>query len=67
MQPGRYEVSVPIVLDDQFDKPYQYLTLTGLLKAPTLWFDPLAIVLTPVPLDTEVCADFKIHAADYSK
>ena len=67
VRPGFYNVSVPIVLDDEFDTPYQYISLSGELQAQRMWFDPLAVVLTPVPLDTEISADFQIMAANYDK
>ena len=67
VQPGHYQVTVPVIINDQFDRPYQYIHLTGYLKAPMLWFDPLAIVMTPVPLETEVSTDFIIMAANYTK
>ncbi|XP_077977423.1 cilia- and flagella-associated protein 47-like [Glandiceps talaboti] len=65
--PGCYETKVPIILDDEQDKIYRYLHLIGELKAPRLRFDPLAIVLTPVPLCTEVSADFTVHASGFRK
>ena len=52
---------------NEFDKPYMYITLVGILKSPRLWFDPMAIVLTPVPLETEMTANFQILAANYSR
>ena len=67
VRPGFYNVSVPVVVDDEFDKPYQYITLSGELQAPRMWFDPLAVVLTPVPLDTEISTEFQILAANYDK
>ena len=64
-EPGRYEALFPIILNDNYEKPYQYLQVTAELKAPKLWFDPLAIVLTPVPLTTEVSTEFTLHAAQF--
>ena len=66
-RPGFYESTLPIVLDDDFERPYQYLKLTAEYHCPRLSFDPLAIVLTPVPLDTEVSAEFQILASGYRK
>ena len=60
-------MSLPLVINDEWDKPYQYLTLVGELKSPKLWFDPLAIVLTPVPLDTDISAEFHVMAANYTR
>ena len=58
---------MPVILDDDYKRPYQYIHLVGYLKAPVIWFDPLAIVLTPVPLDTEVSTEFTLLAANYTK
>ena len=66
-KPGHYEASIPIVLDDDFEHPYQYLKIEGELKTARVWFDPLAIVLTPVPLETEIGTEFQILAANYTK
>ena len=65
-KPGYYNVTLPIVLENNFEEPYQYITLAGELKAPRLWFDPLAVVLTAVPLDTDVTAEITILAENYS-
>lgn len=66
-EPGRYECLLPVILNGNYDKPYQYLHIIAELKAPKLWFDPLAIVLTPVPLSTEVSAEFTLFAAQFRK
>jgi hypothetical protein len=50
-----------------YSNPYVYLELTGHLKAPKIWFDPLAIVLTPVPLCTTVSTEFSILTANYNR
>ncbi|XP_052240686.1 cilia- and flagella-associated protein 47-like isoform X3 [Dreissena polymorpha] len=63
--PGRYESLYKIILNENFEKPYQYLQVIAEYKAPRLWFDPLAIVLTPVPLLTEVSAEFTLFAAQF--
>jgi hypothetical protein len=60
-------VSVPIILNEEFDKPYQYINLLGELKCAHVWFDPLAIVLTHVPLEMEISAEFLLMATDYMK
>ncbi|KAL3884217.1 hypothetical protein ACJMK2_030436, partial [Sinanodonta woodiana] len=64
--PGKYEVILPILLNDS-EKPYQYLHLVGELKSPKLWFDPLAIVMSPVPLKTDISAEFTIFAAQFKE
>jgi hypothetical protein len=66
-KPGIYEVALPVVVDDEFERPYQMITLKGELKASQLWFDPLAVVLTPVPLHIELTSDFQILASNYAK
>ncbi|XP_013416633.1 cilia- and flagella-associated protein 47 isoform X1 [Lingula anatina] len=63
---GKYEIQVPIIINDE-EKPYSFLELSGELKSPRVWFDPLALVLTPVPLTTDVSAEFKIFATDYNR
>ncbi|XP_052808119.1 cilia- and flagella-associated protein 47-like isoform X2 [Mya arenaria] len=65
--PGKYEGLFKVILNEQFDKPYQYLQVAAEYKAPRLWFDPLAIVLTPVPLLTEVSAEFTLFAAQFTE
>ena len=67
MKPGKYKSSVPVVLNDDFEHPYVYFSMSGELQAARLWFDPLAIVLTPVPIDTEVVQEFQILASNYTK
>ncbi|XP_041462969.1 cilia- and flagella-associated protein 47-like isoform X1 [Lytechinus variegatus] len=66
-EPGEFQAKIPIILDGATDRPYQYINLHGILKSPQLTFDPLAIVLTPVPLSTKVSADFTIRAAGFRK
>ncbi|XP_033635373.1 cilia- and flagella-associated protein 47-like isoform X1 [Asterias rubens] len=66
-EPGEFHAKVPIILNDDTSRPYLHLHLFGILKSPQLTFDPLAIVLTPVPLATKVSADFTIQAAGFRK
>ena len=56
-----------MVLNDNYEKPYQYLQVVAELKAPKLWFDPLGIVLTPVPLATEVSSEFTLFASQFKE
>ena len=58
---------MPVILNDDYEHPYVHFTLNGELQAARLWFDPLAVVLTPVPLETEVVQDFQILASNYTK
>lgn len=67
VKPGKYESSVPVILNDDYEHPYVHFTLNGELQAARLWFDPLAVVLTPVPLETEVVQEFQILASNYTK
>jgi len=57
---------IPILIND-VEKPYQYLQVIAEMKAPKIWFDPLALVMTPVPLMTEVSSEFMVLAAQYTK
>ena len=52
-------------VDDNEERPYQHLRVRGELQQSRLWFDPLAIVLTPVPLQTAISIDFQILASSY--
>ncbi|XP_021363645.1 cilia- and flagella-associated protein 47-like isoform X2 [Mizuhopecten yessoensis] len=65
-EPCRHELVIPILINDS-EKPYQYLQVIAEMKSPKLWFDPLAIVMTPVPLMTEVSTEFTVLAGQYSK
>ena len=67
VKPGKYESSVPVILNGDYEHPYVYFTLSGELQAARLWFDPLAVVLTPVPLETEVVQEFQILTSNYTK
>ncbi|XP_022089961.1 cilia- and flagella-associated protein 47-like isoform X2 [Acanthaster planci] len=66
-EPGEFHAKVPIILNEDESRPYLHINLYGVLKSPQLTFDPLAIVLTPVPLATKVSADFTIQAAGFRK
>ncbi|XP_055954756.1 cilia and flagella-associated protein 47 [Patella vulgata] len=65
--PGRYEAVVPIIVNEEWTKPYQYLQVMGELKAPKIWFDPPSLCLTPVPLLTEISGEFNLLASQYKK
>ncbi len=64
-KPGHFEVELPIVIDKEFDKPYQMLHLGGELRQPQIWFDPLALVLNPVPLGVDMNGEVTIMAKHY--
>jgi len=59
------QACIPVILNDNVDKPYSYLTFNGVVKLPTLTFEPASMVLGPVPLDTLTCLDFSFTATDY--
>ncbi|KAH9504693.1 Cilia- and flagella-associated protein 47 [Bulinus truncatus] len=65
--PGQYRVTVPVVINSDWAKPFQFLEIYGELKSPTIWFDPPRILLTPVPLLTETSMEFTIMASNYRK
>lgn len=65
--PGEYSAKVPIILNGNIERPYQYLHLYGILHAPKLTFDPLAIVMTPVPLSTSTSTDLTIYAHGFTR
>ena len=56
-----------MILNGNYEHPYAHMTLSGELQAARLWFDPLAVVLTPVPLETETVQEFHILASNYTK
>ncbi|XP_076799523.1 cilia- and flagella-associated protein 47-like isoform X2 [Clavelina lepadiformis] len=64
---GSYVYNIPLILNDDKEKPYRHLTLNAMLQAPNITFDPLALVLTPVPLATAVYAEFNVIASGYVK
>ncbi|BFZ09423.1 hypothetical protein BsWGS_12463 [Bradybaena similaris] len=63
----RYQTVIPVAINSSWDKPFQFLELVGEMKAPTVWFEPANIVLTPVPLLTETCAEFTMFAVHFDK
>ncbi|PIK38176.1 hypothetical protein BSL78_24987 [Apostichopus japonicus] len=65
--PGEYSAKVPIILNGNIERPYQYLHLYGILHAPKLTFDPLAIVMTPVPLSTSTSTDLTMYAHGFTR
>ena len=66
-KPGYYEAVVPVIVNEEWSKPFTHISVTGLLKAPKITFDPLAIVLTPTPLDTPVTVEFRLLTSNYTK
>ncbi|KAI0223616.1 Cilia- and flagella-associated protein 47 [Lamellibrachia satsuma] len=66
-QPGRYEVTLPLIIDNDHANPYQQLTLIGVLKAPCIKFEPDMLVLTAVPLMMPATAQITVTASDYKE
>ncbi len=64
-RPGYYESSVPLVLNEDYERPYCKLSLTGDLQAPRIWFNPPALVLTPVPLNIHAVQQVHVFASNY--
>ncbi|XP_077338680.1 cilia- and flagella-associated protein 47 [Lithobates pipiens] len=63
--PGNYSAEIPVILNDNPDSIYTPLWLFGTSRKPKLTFDPPLVILTPVPLDTEVQAIIEISPTDY--
>lgn len=62
------ETNQLITLSVYFDFVFlhgRYLELSAIVHPPKIAFDPLALVLTPVPLKTAVYAEFNIIATGY--
>ena len=66
-EPGVYEAVVPVVISEQWDKPYQMLYIRGQLQEPKIWFDPPGICMTPVPLLTDIHCEFNVLASQYTE
>ncbi|KAM3935444.1 cilia- and flagella-associated protein 47 [Leptodactylus fuscus] len=65
--PGNYTAEIPIILNDNPDTLYIPLHLFGSSKKPEITFDPPLVILSPVPLDTEVEAVVDIIPANYNR
>lgn len=63
--PGNNTAEIPVILNDNPDSIYTPLWLFGTSRKPKLTFDPPLVILTPVPLDTEVQAIIEISPTDY--
>ena len=64
---GKWECVIPIVVNGDWARPYQYLQVFAELSAPTVWFLPPAVGLTPAPLKTEVSFQFTILCSQYKE
>nr|XP_039264663.1 cilia- and flagella-associated protein 47-like isoform X2 [Styela clava] len=64
---GSYSYKIPVILNGDERNPYRYLELNARIQTPMITFDPLALVLTPVPLATAVYAEFNIIATGYHR
>ncbi|XP_069827114.1 cilia- and flagella-associated protein 47 [Dendropsophus ebraccatus] len=65
--PGNYKAEIPIILNDNPDTIYIPLHLFGSSKKAVITFDPPLVILTPVPLDTEVEAVVDVMPANYNR
>ncbi|XP_056412134.1 cilia- and flagella-associated protein 47 isoform X3 [Hyla sarda] len=65
--PGNYKAEIPVIINNNRDSLYIPLHLYGSSKKPMITFDPPFIILTPVPLDTEVEALVDIISANYKR
>ncbi|XP_071992034.1 cilia- and flagella-associated protein 47 isoform X2 [Engystomops pustulosus] len=65
--PGNYKAEIPIVINDNPDTLYMPLYLFGSSKKPEISFDPPLVILTPVPLDTEVEAVVDVLPSNYNR
>ncbi|XP_070190234.1 cilia and flagella-associated protein 47-like isoform X3 [Littorina saxatilis] len=66
-EPGLYDAVVPVIINEQWDTPYQMLYITGKLQEPKVWFDPPGICMTPVPLLTDIHCEFNVLASQYQQ
>jgi len=66
-QPGKYEATVPLILNGETGHPYQLLTLEGYLRPPTLEFDPPVVIFSAMPLAVEASADVIIKPRDFNR
>ena len=64
---GGYEVSIPIFLNDDYTMPYQCLNLTGVLRSPSMTFEPRALIFGVVPLGIATTIKFDVIVQDYPK
>ncbi|CAL1538368.1 unnamed protein product [Lymnaea stagnalis] len=64
---GRYHVTIPVVINSDWNKPFQFLEIFGELKSAKLWFDPGKVIFTPVPLLTETSVEVTLLASNYRK
>ncbi|XP_040280927.1 cilia- and flagella-associated protein 47 [Bufo bufo] len=66
-KPGNYTAEIPVILNDNPDTLFIPLHLFGSSKKPVITFDPPLVILTPVPLDTEVEAVVDVMPANYNR
>lgn len=63
--PGKYECKIPIVVNDNFDKPYYNIEVYGEILTPTLVFEPDILVMKPIPLGLISTEKILIKALNY--
>uniref|UniRef100_A0A1I8GWP8 Calponin-homology (CH) domain-containing protein n=1 Tax=Macrostomum lignano TaxID=282301 RepID=A0A1I8GWP8_9PLAT len=64
--PGQFKARLPVVINDDWQFPYDHLTLRGELTWPSITFVPPALTLTPCPLHSAISVQFSILAANYA-
>jgi len=64
-EPGRYEAKVPLLLNGELSCPYRYLSIEGVLRGPSLVFNPAAVISAAVPLNADVTHEVTISPVDY--
>ena len=52
-KPGVYTCTLPIVVNNNFDRPYYYIDIHGELLIPEIFFEPECLILKALPLGME--------------
>jgi len=66
-EPGRYEAKVPLLVNEEMNCPYRYVSISGVLRGPTLVFSQPAVVSAAVPLNVEVSREVTVTPVDYPR
>ena len=64
---GAYTSALPIVINDNFAKPYYTVDLYGELLEPSVLFEPDVLILRPVPLGVAVSDRLVLKPSGYEK
>ena len=65
-QPGIYSCTLPIVVNNNFDRPYYYIDIRGELLVPEIYFEPECLILRPVPLGMQASDQIFIKQRGYN-